>query len=290
MKSEMRVTLGQIPVDQLDPEANADRIDQVLLMAASEGSDLVVLPELSDVGQVPGFDAGFAARYAATARPIGANVVVEVVRRRALEAGLHVVVGVAEAHDVGSTTLHNSAVLVGPSGEVLGVQRKLHLPGAERHYFGVGDEIVVTDTAIGRIAMAICYDLYFPEVARVSALKGAEILVGPANIPHRPSWPERLTSLARVRAYENMHHVVIVNRVGANHGVTFGGESVAASPPGIVAASLPTTTAVETTTLTAETLTRERLRRPVFADRRPGLYGSLTELPAPHNDGGTHGR
>jgi omega-amidase len=244
---DVRVALAQIAVEPLDPKKNVDR----MLRACDEvgsGADLLVFPELADV--------------------VWAGVGVAARRH-----GVHIVVGVAERHPSISATAFNSAVLIDANGRVAGVQRKLHLAGEERHYFVSGREIQVFDTDLGRLAISICYDNYFPEVARAAALRGAEILCGVFNIPHRPDWRDRLGALASVRAYENMHHVVFVNRVGTDAGVLYGGESAIASPPGRVIARGPCLEeAIVTATLRAGAIAEERAWRPVFADRRPDVY------------------
>jgi predicted amidohydrolase len=274
LKDDVRVALGQIAVEALDAAANLERIARSCEEAASGGADLVLFPELANIGQVPAFHPAFAARYLEAAEPVPGpftGAVGEVARRY----GLHVVVGVAERDPEGQDGLLNSAVLILPSGKVAGVQRKLHpAHGPEREYFGKGSEIVVVPTDLGVLSAQVCYDLYFPEVARAAALRGAEILCGIANITDRPEWPDRLAHLAAVRAYENMQHVAVVNRVGENHGRAFGGESVVAVPPGIVVARGPRTEeALVFADLHGKTLTEERAVRPVFDDRRPEVYG-----------------
>lgn len=270
MQPTVQVALAQIEVDSLDARANTDRI--LRTCAGAAGADLIVFPELANIGQVTGRDRDFGARYLAAAEPIPGPFTADL-GAAAHRHGSYLVAGMAERHPTIPYTAFNSAVLIGPDGEVLGVQRKLHLPGDERHYFAAGDAIGVFATDLGAITLQICYDAYFPEVARTAALRGAEILCGIFNLTHRPQWPDRLAHLAAVRAYENMQHVVMVNRVGANHGKAYGGESAVAVPPGAVAARGPAAEpALVRAVLPAEALARERAFRPVFADRRPDAY------------------
>ena len=281
MRSALRAVLGQIAVESLAPQKNLERVAETCAAAAREAADLLVLPELVDLGQVPAFDAAFATRYQTAAEPLTGSFV-STVTDLAREHGLHIVIGVAERHPDIPQTIFNTATVIGPDGRVLGAQRKLHLPGHERHYFGVGDEVSVIPTDLGVLTAQICYDLYFPEVARVAALHGAEVLIGIANIPGRSEWPDRLAALAAVRAYENMQHVAIVNRVGGEHGVDYGGESLAAAPPGTIIARCPAYRPdLRTVVLDADAMVRERARRPVFADRRPKLYQAVTASSAP---------
>jgi predicted amidohydrolase len=268
---DVRVVLAQIAVEPLDPKKNIDRMLRACEDVGS-GADLLVFPELADVGYVRERDRSFGAQYLSAAEPVPGPVT-EALGEAARRHGLHIVAGMAERHPSISATVFNSAVLIGPSGRVVGVQRKLHLAGEERHYFVAGREITVLDTELGRLAISICYDNYFPEVARAAALRGAEILCGVFNIPDRADWRDRLGALASVRAYENMNHVVFVNRVGTDAGVAYGGESAIASPPGRVIARGPCLEeALVTATLRAGAIAEERAWRPIFADRRPEVY------------------
>ena len=274
LKDDVRLALAQIAIDSLDARANLERIDAMCGHAARECADLVLFPELANIGQVPALDPVFAARYAEAAEPVPGPFT-RAVGAAARRHGFHVVVGVAERHPGAGGRVFNSAVVIAPSGEIVAVQRKLHpAPGPERDYFAKGPTIEVVETDLGVLSAQVCYDLYFPEVARAAALRGAEILCGIANITDRPEWPDRLVHLASVRAYENMQHVALVNRVGQNHGRPFGGESVVVVPPGIVVARGPRgDEALVHATVHAKTLAEERARRPVFEDRRPEVYG-----------------
>jgi predicted amidohydrolase len=268
---DVRVALAQIAVEPLDPKKNLDR----MLRACDEvgsGADLLVFPELADLGYVRERERSFGAQYLSAAEPVPGPVT-EALGEAARRYGVHIVVGVAESHPSISATAFNSGVLIDGNGRVAGVQRKLHLAGEERHYFVPGREVNVFDTDLGRLAISICYDNYFPEVARAAALRGAEILVGVFNIPDRADWRDRLGALASVRAYENMNHVAFVNRVGTDADVAYGGESAIASPPGRVIARGPCLEeAIVTATLRAAAIAEERAWRPVFADRRPEVY------------------
>jgi predicted amidohydrolase len=268
---DVRVALAQIAVEPLDAKKNIDRMLRVCDEVAG-AADLLVFPELADLGYVRERNRAFGAEYLSAAQPVpgpATDALGEAARRH----GVHIVAGVAERHPTIGATAFNSAVLIDPSGRVVGVQRKLHLAGEERHYFVTGREINVFDTDLGRLNISICYDNYFPEVARAAALRGAEIVCGVFNIPDRADWRDRLAALASVRAYENMNHVVFVNRVGTDAGVPYGGESAIASPPGRVIARGPCLEeGIVTATLRAQAIAEERAWRPIFADRRPEVY------------------
>jgi predicted amidohydrolase len=132
--------------------------------------------------------------------------------------------------------LYNSAVLVGPDGELLDVYNKIHLRGEERMAFREGFKLPVIPTEIGNIGLMIGYDLAFPEVARSLALDGADIIAVTANW-EAASIDEWKTYL-RARAYENSLFMAGANRVGEDVTLNFGGESMIVGPRGQIHASL----------------------------------------------------
>ena len=266
----IEVAGAQLDIDSLDTAANLERIAAACQDAST--ADLIVFPELSNIGQVGERNREFGQRYAAAAEHIPGPFTDAVSKLDRIN-GSHVIIGMAERHPRIRGTTYDSAVVIDPGGDVVGVQRKLHLAGEEHHYFAVGDEIVVVPTELGLISVVICYDAYFPEVARTAALRGSESLCGIFNVTHRPDWPQRLTHLAAVRAYENMQHTVFVNRVGENHGRQFGGGSVIARPPGVISAiAQESCETVFAATIDTDLVAAERSFRPVFADRRPDIY------------------
>lgn len=134
--------------------------------------------------------------------------------------------------------LYNTACIIGPDGRVRARYRKVHLfgPMKETHHFLRGRSAVVADLEIGKIGIALCYDLRFPELARKMALAGAELLVYPSQ------WPEsrlgHFHTLLAARAIENQVFAAGVNRTGRNHAVQFGGGSIVIGPRGEVLAQL----------------------------------------------------
>lgn len=270
--SETRIVVAQIDIESLAPTENLEVVQRTMGEAARHDPDLVVFPELVNLGQVSDRDRDFGERFLDLAERIPGPFC-SAVAETAREVGCCVVFGMAELHPTIPGTVFNSAVVLNADGDVAGVQRKLQPAGEERHYFAAGDSIEVIPTDLGLLGVGICYDLYFPEVPRTAALRGSEMLVGIFNVTLRPDWPDRLAQLAAVRCYENMQPVVLVNRVGENHGRAFGGESAVAAPPGKVVLRAPVgEPAVLCTGLSPEALQRERSYRPVFADRRPELY------------------
>lgn len=199
-----------------DVVGNLARCLELLRKAALQGARLVVFPEVALSGYV--FSSLEEALPVAEMIP-GPST--ERLGEACRALGVYAVVGMLEKSE---DKCFNASVLVGPGG-LIGRYRKLHLPylGVDR-FCNHGDlPPVVYDTEVGRIGLCICYDLDFPELTRVLALMGAEIIVAIAN------WPEGIEFIPghvlHARARENLVHVVGVNRVGQERGATFFGRS-----------------------------------------------------------------
>jgi predicted amidohydrolase len=126
--------------------------------------------------------------------------------------------------------LYNTAVLVGPEGDLAGQYHKVHLRGEERMAFRPGYRLDATETEYGVLGLMVGWDLAFPEVARSLVLAGAELLVICANWeqPHVEEWRTYL----RARAFENAVYVAAANRVGEEPSYTFFGQSAILGPQG----------------------------------------------------------
>ncbi|HEY7280074.1 MAG TPA: nitrilase-related carbon-nitrogen hydrolase [Actinomycetota bacterium] len=197
------------------PSARVDRV--VRELERGPDADLVVLPELWDVGYFA-FDG-----YEAWGKPLDAGPL----RRLAAVAqvrGLILVAGSVLERDGGA--LHNTVSIVGPQGELLGAYRKRHLfayASRERELLSPGDASVVVPTPLGRIGIATCFDLRFPEQFAEMREMGADLFVVPA------AWPAARIGhwdvLTRARAIETQTPLAACNGVGDCSGVELGGSS-----------------------------------------------------------------
>ena len=184
---------------------------------------------------------------------------------------------------------YNTAIVLGPDGAFVGKSRKAHIPDsagyAEKFYFAPGDsDYPVFEVQAGEsrltVGLATCWDQWFPEVARILALKGAQLIVYPTAIGSEPSTPELDTqdpwrTVMRGHAVANALYVLAVNRVGVEEDITFYGGSFVADPFGaVVAATGPGETLVEAE-LDLGAIDRARSVQTFFRDRRPETYGSL---------------
>ncbi|MBS1860265.1 MAG: carbon-nitrogen hydrolase family protein [Actinobacteria bacterium] len=284
MKASLRVSAVQLECSWLDRAANAERMAALVEREAQEhGADLVVFPELASTGYFPEqLDDEFLARLREQAETIPGPTserLGEVARRH----GTHVVAGICELDPEHPGELFNSAVLIGPDGELIGVYRKLHLALTEHEVFTAGEKIPVFDTALGRIAPNICYDVRFPELARVQALEGAEILVSiwamweqPGKAPN-----DSIVVRCRSRATENFFYVVAANRTGSEGGRRYFGRGVIVGAGGdVLSVAEDDREQVLRATLDGVALAEQRAYLSIEADRRPELYGRLVD-PAP---------
>ena len=201
--------------------------EQVERCVAATGAELVVLPETATTGWTPGVDAG--TLWDLVSGVPGA--VTEPMQETAGRLGVHVVLGTYERGRA-SGTVHNTAAIIGPGGELLGSYRKTHLfCGEDRRHGGwatPGDRAVVVDTELARIGLTICFDGDFPELSRVEAVMGAEVICRPSALLRSADIWE-LTN--RARAYDNHVFVVGANATGADTaGALYFGNSMIVTP------------------------------------------------------------
>jgi len=221
----------------LSPEivrANLDRcVDLTRRCVEGTGAELVVLPETATTGFTP--DCSTEELWDLVSEVPGP--VTEPVQRVARDLGVHVCLGTYERGPERGT-VYNAAVLVDPAGEVVGVYRKTH-PFCTEHVDGggwvtPGDTATVVDTALGRIGMIICFDGDYPELARIEAVQGAEVILRPSALLRSADIWE-LTS--RARAYDNHVFVVGANATGVDAaGVLYFGNSHIVTPLGHIVA------------------------------------------------------
>ncbi|MFI1169477.1 carbon-nitrogen hydrolase family protein [Streptomyces sp. NPDC020801] len=208
---------------------NVERAAQwVTRCVQSTGAELVVLPESVTTGFTPALPPE---ELWDLVDELSSGALCEPLRDRARELGIHLVWGAYGRGDERGV-VYNSAVLAGPDGQVLGVYHKTHPFGPELRDRGgwvtPGDRVTVVDTDLGRIGMIICFDGDFPELSRVQAVRGAEILCRPSALLRSVDLWE-LT--CRARAYDNHVYVIGANATGADPaGVLYFGNSMIVTP------------------------------------------------------------
>jgi predicted amidohydrolase len=230
MQDKFCIALAQISCEQGNKEKNLETIRENVAKAKREGAQLVIFPELSLTGYVVRDQI-----YELAERIPGPST--RFVEELAKESNLHIVFGMPEASEKAQATLYNSAILVGPKG-VIGKYHKMYLPThsvfEEKRYFRPGYQVAVFDTKLGKIGLVICYDIYFPEVTRLTRLNGAQLIVCISASPGiRRSFFETLTT---ARAIENTAFLAYVNMAGIEDGLQFWGGSRMIGPGGRIIA------------------------------------------------------
>jgi deaminated glutathione amidase len=268
----MRVAAIQLnsTADQVANMAAADRLTRA---AAGDGATLIVLPEKwTAMGSEEDLRAGAQTLDGAA---VGWS------RAIARELGVDLVVGSILERVPGQAKLANTCVHVGPDGEVMAAYRKIHMFDVEvdgRVYQESaleqpGEEIVVSHTAGGvELGLSICYDLRFPELYRILAVRGARILTLPAAFTLATT-REHWETLVRARAIENQAFVIAANQVGEHPAAQHsGGRSMIVDPWGVVLAQAPDSDCHIVAELDLERQREVRARLPSLANRRPEAY------------------
>jgi N-carbamoylputrescine amidase len=284
----MKIGLVQMSMSA-DPAQNLEKAVARVGEAGAAGAEVVCLPELF---RSPYFCQKEDARLFDLAEPIPGPST-EALGRAAKQAGVVVVAPVFERRAAG--LYHNSAAIIDAGGQVVGLYRKMHIPDDpafyEKFYFTPGDlGFRAFDTPKGRIGALICWDQWYPEAARLTALQGASVLFYPTAIGWHPHEKEihgrgqhdAWRTIQRSHAIANGVYAAVVNRVGhevppeGGPGLEFWGSSFVCDPFGLVVAEASPD---EEEILIAEVdLGRiEEVRRnwPFLRDRRIDAYAGM---------------
>jgi predicted amidohydrolase len=256
-----------------DKDLNLERAERLTRSAAADGAELIALPERLNVR-------GSDAAYDAAAEPLEGPTL-QWAQRLARELGIDLVAGTFAERREGEDKLSNTSVHVGPDGELRAVYRKIHMfdvvvGGVEyresaRH--GPADEIVLSETADGvPLGLTVCYDLRFPELYRILALRGARIVTVPSNFT-RVTGEAHWEVLLRARAIEDQVFVVAPAQLGrqAPDGDGYG-NSMIVDPWGEVLARAPDEECFVAADLDLARQDDVREKLPSLANRVPAAY------------------
>ena len=273
-----------------DVMANRQSLINKIKQLAAEGAELVVLPELHDslyfcqVESVDNFD---------LAVPIPGDVTQEY-SAVARECGIVLVTSLFEKRSTG--LYHNTAVVFDKDGSIAGQYRKMHIPDDpayyEKFYFTPGDQgFIPIETSLGKLGVMVCWDQWYPEGARLMAMRGAQLLIYPTAIGYESSdtpdeqerQREAWTTVQRGHAVANGLPVITVNRVGhepdpsgQTRGIQFWGSSFVAGPQGELIYRAPKDSE-DCQVIDVNMERSEQVRRwwPFLRDRRIECYGGL---------------
>jgi predicted amidohydrolase len=256
-----------------DKEANLAVADRLTRAAAADGAELVVLPEKWTV-------LGSGEHLRAGAEPLDGPAIAWA-RATARELGIDLIAGSIAERLPGDEMLANTSVHAGPDGEIHAVYRKIHMFDVEvdgvvyreSEHEQPGEEIVTSTAANGvSLGLSVCYDLRFPELYRILAIRGARVIVVPSAFTlatTRDHWEP----LLRARAIENQAFVVAANQIG-EHPPHYrsGGRSLIVDPWGVVLAQAPDSVCHVAAELDLERQEQIRHDLPALANRRPAAY------------------
>lgn len=265
-------------------EENLAKAEAFVREAASRGANIVLLQELFENLYFPQLERE---ELFGLAFPVEGHPFLE--RFSKLAAELGVVLPVSFFEHAGQAYF-NSLAMIDADGRVLGHYRKSHIPDGpgyeEKYYFNPGDSGFKTwRTRFGSVGVGICWDQWFPEAARIMALKGADLLLYPTAIGSEPEEAGAIDTRDLWRramlghAVSNVAYVAAANRVGTEGGTTFYGSSFISDFAGeLLADADRTSEGVFTADLDLALARRQRAGWGFFRDRRPDLYGALLTL------------
>lgn len=273
----MKVVCVQMAPIMLDVGANRGKLRSAIRRAVADGADLVVLPELATTGYM------FAS--AAEAREVAQPAVGGALQDWADELKGTTAIVVGGFCELADGVLFNSAAAVTADG-VRTVYRKVHLWADEHLIFTPGTEAPpIVSTAHGLVGVAICYDLFFPELMRGLSLAGASIIALPTNSPagkaprpdHAPDLKGIGLAIARTVAYQNRVFVAVSDRCGDERGTAWTARSVIVHPEGqFLAGPAPYVESVVSAHCDLSAAATKRwdgTTNDAHADRRPDIYG-----------------
>jgi N-carbamoylputrescine amidase len=279
MKDNLRVALIQLAYSG-SRESMIEQYRPLIQEAAERGAQLVCLPEFSLIPYFPGVrnPAGF---QWAEALPGGPSE-----QFFAQMAHEHQVMLVGSLYEQASDgTYYDTATIHAATGDLLGITRKIHIPSGdgyhETDYFVGGTSYPVHDLGPLQIATPTCYDQWFPELARIYTLNGAEFIFYPTAIGEEPNDPsmdsaDAWQTVMRGHAIANGVFVGAANRIGRENGIGFYGSSFVCDPSGkILAQGGRDTTEVLIADLESYALTHWRDHFPLLHQRRVQTYGPL---------------
>jgi deaminated glutathione amidase len=256
-----------------DRERNLAAADRLTRAAAAAGAELVVLPEKWPVLGTP-------EETAAAAEPFDGPALTWA-RETARELRIDLVAGSIAERVPGREKGSNTSVHIGPDGEDKAVYRKIHMFDVEvagrtyreSEHEQPGDEVVVTETAGGvELGLTVCYDLRFPELYRILAVRGARIITVPSAFT-LPTTRDHWEPLLRARAIEDQAFVIAANQIGQHApGYRSGGRSAIVDPWGVVLAQAPDAETFVTAELDLDRQAEIRRTLPSLANRRPAAY------------------
>jgi N-carbamoylputrescine amidase len=287
--NQTRVALVQMRCGA-EPDQNFSRALQFVRDAAKQGAEIVCLPEL------------FRSQYFCQTENHDNFALAEEIPGKSTttlgelgrELGVVIIASLFEKRSAG--VYHNTAAIIDADGKYLGKYRKMHIPDDplyhEKFYFAPGDlGFQAWETQRGKIGVCVCWDQWYPEAARLTALRGAEILFYPTAIGWHPGEKEEFgeaqhsawETIQRSHAIANGCYVAVANRVGhetpaGGAGIDFWGQSFICGPDGqIIAKGSIDNEEIVIADIDWSAVDRHRTHWPFLRDRRVDAYGEINQ-------------
>lgn len=270
MKRNAVIGMVQMDCVILDKKANINKILTFIDQAARKNVDMICFPEMCTTGYSPEL---IGIRYLELAEePDGETF--QILSKKAAEHRMYIAAPIVLKSKIPGI-LYNGLIMIDDEGKLMGTYNKTHLWAGERYWFRSGEAYPVFDTRFGKVGMMICYDGGFPEVSRILALNGAELILCPSAFPTRDKdmWDIYFAS----RALENGCFVAGINRVGIEGGCEMFGNNKIYNPRGKLLNEA--STGQEELLITAIDLEETAFYREnevvYLRDRRPETYDTL---------------
>jgi predicted amidohydrolase len=267
----MRISLIQMNSRAGARDENVERASAFVAQAAGEGAEVVVLPEFFNVEYFPQYRDYRYMDYAETQDGFTTTRIRETARTHRV----WVVSTIFEMERPG--LYYDTAMLIDPTGEIVGKYRKVHpaaLLSLEKIYFRGGSSFPVFRIGDWTVGFSICYDNLFPESCRCLGVAGAELIIAPYATPIDDPWHNFLST----RALENGLYLAACNHVGQEGEWRFSGKSLLISPRGkILAEASGTEEQILSAEIDRDQVVDARRRFPLWRDRRPELYGPISQ-------------
>jgi len=259
----IRICAAQMACIWGKPAETLEHAAEAIETAAAQGTALIAFPEQFPIGWDP-----FARFRIEDLEGPTVSALRDLARRNAIA----VVAGLRERHD---PLPRNTAVAIGPRGEILAAYAKVHLfsPEREHEQFSAGQDLAIFSLEGMTFGIALCYDLRFPDLFTLYAAAGAECIIVPAAWPcHRV---EHWELFIRARALENQYFVTGINTIGTTPVDRYCGHSMVAGPLGEVLAHAKDGEEILFADLSTAPIREARARIPLHSDRRDDLYMKL---------------
>ena len=261
---KVKVAVIQFQSRLKDKEYNLRYI--IELIEQLKGMNIVCLPEF--------FTTGYGLKFRdfldlADTIPGGTTKTLE---KLSAKKDLIIIGGIVERDEKIEGVLYDSAFVI-DNGEFIGKYRKDHLYPAEHQFFKQGDDIPIFETSAGRIGLAICYDHAFPELFRILALKGAELIVVPSCVPIGYEYLLKLRT--RARGQDNQLFVIGANSCAKEGETKYCGNSMIVDPRGEIIAQAGAEEEIIIGEIDYKEILKERMQEPVLRSRRVELYKEM---------------